>query len=107
VSVSSLIPSLTDHVHTVAEAVDGVPDSLLEALAAVGDPRARRGVRHRFTAILGVAVCAVLAGARSYVAIAEWAGDLPPAVRLRLGIGRRRPPSESAIRRCLQRIDPD
>jgi hypothetical protein len=99
VSVSSLIPSLTDHVHTVAEAVDGVPDSLLEALAAVGDPRARRGVRHRFTAILGVAVCAVLAGARSYTAIAEWAGDLTPAVRLRLGVGRHRPPSESAMRR--------
>jgi predicted transposase YbfD/YdcC len=107
VSVSSLIPSLTDHVHTVAEAVDGVPDSLLEALIAVGDPRARRGVRHRFTTILGVAVCAVLAGATSYVAIAEWAGDLPPAVRLRLGIGRQRPPSESTIRRCLQRVNHD
>jgi predicted transposase YbfD/YdcC len=107
VPVSSLIPSLTGHVHTGAESVDVVPDSLLEALAAVSDPRARRGVRHRFTTILGVAVCAVLAGATSYVAIAEWAADLPPAVRLRLGIGRRRPPSESAIRRCLQRVDHD
>ena len=64
-------------------------------------------MRHRFGTILGVAVCAVLAGARSYAAIAEWAADLPPAVRLRLGIGRQRPPSESAIRRCLQRVDHD
>ena len=71
------------------------------------DPLARRGVRHRFGTILGVAVCAVPAGARSYAAIAEWAGDLAPAVRLLLGIGRRRPPSESAIRRCLQRVDHD
>jgi hypothetical protein len=66
VAVSSLIPSLTGHVHIGAESVDGVPGSLLEALAAVRDPRARRGVRHRFGAILGVAVCAVLAGATSY-----------------------------------------
>jgi len=107
VSVSSLIPSLTGHVHTGAESVDVVPTSLLEALAAVSDPRSRRGLRHRFGTILGVAVCAVLAGARSYAAIAEWAADLPPAVRLRLGVGQRRPPSESAIRRCLQRVDHD
>jgi predicted transposase YbfD/YdcC len=91
----------------MAEEGVGVPDSLLEALAAVRDPRAGRGVRHRFGTILGVAVCAVLAGARSYAAIAEWAADLPPVVRLRLGVGRGRPPSESAIRRCLQRIDHD
>jgi predicted transposase YbfD/YdcC len=87
------------------ERVADVPDSLLEALAVVTDPRARRGVRHRFATILGVAVCAVLAGARSYLAIAEWAGDLTPSVRLRLGLGRRRAPAESTIRRVLQRVD--
>ena len=91
-SVSSLIPSLTGHVHIGAEEGVDVPDSLLEALAAVSDPRARRGVRRRFGTILGIAVCAMLAGATSYTAIAEWAGDLPPAVRLRPGVGRQRPP---------------
>ncbi len=50
-------------------------------------------------------MCAVLAGARSYVAIAESAQDLPGAVRQRLGI-ERVPPSETAIRRVLQAIDP-
>src|SRR4051812_2253187 len=55
---------------------------------------------------VGVSVCAVLAGARSYVAIAEWAHDLPVSVRLRLGIGRRAP-SESTIRRILQAVDLD
>ena len=44
-------------------------------LAAVADPRARRGVRHRLAVILALAVCAVLAGARSSTAIAEWAAD--------------------------------
>jgi len=48
----------------------------------------------------------VLAGARSYLAIAEWSHDLSPAVRLRLGLGRAAP-RESTIRRVLQRVDPE
>jgi len=39
------------------------------------DPRARRRVRHQLAVILDLAVCAVLAGARSFTAIAEWAAD--------------------------------
>ena len=54
--------------------------------------------------VLAIGVCAVLAGARSYVAIAEWADDLPVSARLRLGLGRRAP-SESTIRRILQAVD--
>jgi hypothetical protein len=54
--------------------------------------------------VLAAAVCAVLAGARRYVGIAEWADDLPVSVRLRLGIGRRAP-SESAFHRVLQTVD--
>jgi hypothetical protein len=79
---------------------------LLVALAKVSDPRKTRGCRHRLVAVLAVSVCAVLAGARSYVAIAEWAHDLPVGARVRLGIGRR-PPSESTIRRILQAVDLD
>jgi predicted transposase YbfD/YdcC len=86
-------------------AVEGVPDDLLCALRVVTDPRCRRGVRHQLVLVLGVAVCAVFAGARSYVAIAEWAHDLPIGVRRRLGI-ERNPPSETAIRRVLQAVDP-
>lgn len=104
-SVSSLIPSLARHAPTAAQDVDDVPDSLLVVLATVKDPRAARGVRHRFATILAVSVCAVLAGARSYVAIAEWARDLDPGVRVRLGLALRRPPSESTIRRGLQAVD--
>jgi predicted transposase YbfD/YdcC len=73
-------------------------------LAAVTDPRSRRGVRHGCLSVLGIAVCAVLAGARSYFAVAEWAQDLTPTVRRRLGLGRRAP-CESTIRRLLQRVD--
>jgi hypothetical protein len=81
-------------------------EDLLAVLAQVPDPRDARGRRHRLVALLAIGVCAVLAGARSYVAIAEWAHDLPVSARLRLGIGRRAP-SESTIRRILQAVDLD
>ena len=97
----------------IGPASDGVTDAdepadLVAALAAVPDPRSRRGIRHRLVTVLALAVCAVLAGARSYIAIAEWAHDLPLGVRIRLGLSvRRAAPSESAIRRLLQKVDPE
>jgi hypothetical protein len=54
-----------------AEALDADRATVLSVLAAVTDPRARRGGRHRLAVILALAVCAVLAGARSSTAIAE------------------------------------
>ena len=59
---------------------------LVAHLATVPDPRDRRGVRHRLTSLLSVAVCAVLAGARSLSAIGEWAADAPAEVLVRLGV---------------------
>lgn len=78
----------------------------MTALAKVHDPRKARGRRHRLVTVLALSVAAVLAGARSYVAIAEWAHDLPATARLRLGMGRRAP-SETTIRRILQAVDLD
>jgi predicted transposase YbfD/YdcC len=98
------ILAVIDHHGLVDSAPEQRCSGLLAVLATVPDPRAARGVRHRFAAILAVSVCAVLAGARSFVAIGEWAADLPPSARLRLGLGRRAA-SESAIRRGLQRLD--
>jgi len=43
------------------------------------DPRARRRMRHQLSVILDLAACAVLAGARSFTAIAEWAADADQA----------------------------
>ena len=50
----------------LAEDVADDPPGLPGVLARVADPRHRRGVRHRLAVILGLAVCAVLAGARSF-----------------------------------------
>jgi predicted transposase YbfD/YdcC len=89
-----------------AAAADPAAEDVLIALGTVPDPRKSRGVRHRLVTVLAAGVCAVLAGARSYVAIAEWAHDLPVSVRLRLGMGRAMP-SESTLRRVLQGVDAD
>jgi len=78
---SSLIDPAVSQLLTAARVLDRKPGRLLPALAAVPDPRARRGVRHRLAAILGLALCAVLAGARSFTAIAEWAADADQATR--------------------------
>lgn len=100
--VSSPITVLVAHAGSDVE-----PDTdLLTVLAGVPDPRKARGCRHRLVTVLALSVAAVLAGARSYTAIAEWAQDLPATARLRLGMGRRTP-SESTIRRILQALDLD
>ena len=82
------------------------PPGLLAVLAKVTDPRQRRGIRHRLIVILGLAVCAVLAGARSFTAIAEWAADADEQTLTRLGVTGA-VPSESTFRRTLQRLDAD
>ncbi|HEX8858726.1 MAG TPA: transposase family protein [Actinomycetes bacterium] len=87
--------------------------SLLDHLAQLADPRQRRGRRHALSAVLAVAACAVLAGARSLAAIGEWAADAPGQVLAALGVrrdpltGAFRPPAEATVRRVLARVDPD
>ncbi|SCF15626.1 DDE_Tnp_1-associated [Micromonospora viridifaciens] len=97
---SSLISSVsTAPAVTVPETAVGLP----AALADLPDPRARRGVRHRQTVVVTAAVCAVVAGYRSYTAIA----DVPTATALALGIAPDRRSSEAMARRLLQALDPD
>jgi hypothetical protein len=83
---SSLTGPAIGQLLTAAQALSGERARLLPALAAVSDPRARRGVRHQLPVILSLAVCAVLAGARSFTAIAEWAADADQATRDALGV---------------------
>lgn len=80
-------------------------EDLLEALGRVPDPRDPRGPRYPLVPVLAIAVCAMLAGARSYAAIAEWAADAPPRLRARLGL----PgpvPDLATIWRVLTTVDP-
>ena len=84
--------------------VPKAPAALLAALQRVPDPRKPRGLRHGLPVILSIAVCAVIAGARSFVAIAEWAAQASPAAVAKLGVTGE-VPSESTIRRTINKID--
>src|SRR3954452_775300 len=53
---------------------------LIQALKAVPDPRRRRGRRHGLQSVLLLALQAVMAGASSWVAIAQWAATAPQAL---------------------------
>jgi len=81
---------------------------LLQLLATVPDPRDPRGVRYPLAGILAVAVTAVMAGARSFTAIDEWAADLPAEHRTRIGLGPgAASPDESTLRKLFARVDAD
>jgi predicted transposase YbfD/YdcC len=75
--------------------------SLLQALSAVPDPRRPRGRRHGLRSVLLLAVGAVLAGARSYAAIAQWARCAERAVAV---CGPT--PHASTFGRVLATVDP-
>ncbi|MEO3928413.1 transposase family protein [Micromonosporaceae bacterium B7E4] len=57
--------------------------------------------------MVAAAVCAAVAGYRSYAAIGEWVADLPADTAAALGIDADRRPSEAMIRRLLQALDAD
>jgi hypothetical protein len=105
---SSLIPALavtTPADHTATSPVtDGERGGLVPALAAVPDPRDPRGVRYPLTALLAVAVCAVLAGASSFAAITDWLHDLDEQMQARLGFTRGIP-AGTTVWRLLTRLD--
>jgi len=86
--------------------VPTAPEGLLAVLRDVPDPRHKRGIRHPVGSILAVAACAVISGAKSFVAIAEWVAEATPAALALVGVTSE-PPSESTIRRTLQQLDGD
>jgi hypothetical protein len=87
----SLISSLSAATAAaVTESATGLP-------AALPNPRARRGIRHRLTVVVTAAVCAVVAGCRSYIAIAEWVADLPDHTAGRRGMAASRPSSGGSL----------
>jgi hypothetical protein len=80
-------------------------DGLFEVLGQLTDARARRGRRYALQAVLAIAACAVLTGARSLEAIAEWAADQTRDTLKRLGSRYGHAPSESTFRRVFRGLD--
>jgi len=105
-----LIPALSAVATPTDTPAHPVTDSeragLLHALSAVPDPRSSRGLRYPLAGLLSVAVCAVMAGASSVTAIADWLHDLDDIARARLGfLGK--VPATTTMWRLLIRLDAD
>src|SRR5207248_10207896 len=100
--ITPVLGQLADLIADGESVCVGQVASLMQVLAAVPDPRKRRGVRHRLVAVLVVSVCAVLGGMRSFVAIGQWARDsvesCPQLRDLLGGIAGRRRSRRSAVR---------
>ncbi len=79
--------------------------SLVEALAAVPDPRQARGKQRKWSLILGVIAGAMLSQHRSVAAMAQWAQRHAAALGAAWQPTRHRVPRESTLRRALRRID--
>jgi len=104
-SPTTVLVNDSDPVLGELAAVPAAPPGLLQCLQKVTDPRKRRGVRHPITGVVAVALAATMAGAQSFLGIAEWAADAGAGELAALGLGGV-VPCESTIRRCLQRLDP-
>ena len=80
---------------------------LREALDRVPDHRKSQGRRHQLGAILSLAVCAMLCGARSLYAIAQWGRDHGVATGQLLGFRPGKTPGVATFHRVFKDLDVD
>lgn len=78
---------------------------LVAYLAQVPDPRDPRGVRHPLPAILSMLTCALLCGARSLAAVADWGRDHSGTLTVALGFTRPKTPCGATLHNLLQKVD--
>ena len=88
------------------ESVGDWGPGLLEALREIEDPRKPKGVRHPLPAVLALSVCAMLSGARSLYAIAQWGREHPQFAQS-LGFSRERTPCVATLHHVFRRLDVD
>jgi hypothetical protein len=117
-SAPDLPPRLAPHERTPSPTTfplkSGQSRSLLQALKPLRDPRRFGGKRHRQVAsIVAIATTALIAGNNHLLAIGQFAQTLSQHQLCALGATRSRKtrqylaPSETTLRRTLQRLDPD
>jgi hypothetical protein len=85
--------------------VAGAVRPLIEVLGEVPEVRSARGRRHPLGAILGLACAAMLCGARTYEAIAEWGRNYDPALARALGFTHPKTPCAATLFLLFRRLD--
>lgn len=83
-----------------------VRGDLLAMLAAIPDPRGRKGRRHQLSAMLAAIVCGILAGAQGCTAISQWIHNQEVSFWHQLGF-LRRPPTTNGFRYLLLKLPPE
>ena len=78
-----LVSSLSADDPATAE-TDSTAVDFLDHFALIGDPRDQRWVEHPAAAVLTLCAAGVVAGMRSFTAIAGWVADTPPRLTPRL-----------------------
>ena len=79
--------------------------SLMEAFAKVPDPREKRGRRHPLPAMLALSTVAMLSGAKSLYAIAQWGRLQQPEVVRALGFTREQTPCVATLHLLFKDLD--
>ena len=82
------------------------PRPLIAVFAAIPDFRQPRGKRHPLPAILSLACCATLCGARSDSALAEWGRNYGPRIAQALGFSHA-PPGAATLHTIFRHVNRD
>ncbi len=104
---SRVLTSLFEVPTVSTSSVVVAPHGLLAALASVPDPRRRQGVRFTLSAIVALAVAAILSNHLSVLAIAEWGASQSQDLLRALGFPGGVTPHQSTIQRLFAKINPD
>lgn len=78
--------------------------SLMAALSQVSDPRQPRGVRHPFSAILGLTMLGLVCRVSDFAGLQRWAKAHWHLIRKPLGFTRRRAPHATTLSRTLAKF---